>query len=256
MSLLNVSTDGLTESGWLEKALSGAIPVHIGIIMDGNGRWAEKKGLQRKEGHRAGVDSMRKCLPALLELGVKYCTLFAFSTENWKRPKDEVQYLFSLIMEYAKADKNDLLKNGVRVLPVGRWERFPSPVVNALRNLISETSGGENLLVQLAINYGGRQEILDGISKYLKENERLRHREELSEKGFSKYLYSGGVPDPDLIIRTSGEKRLSNFLLWGSAYSELVFTDTLWPDFGPADLYKAVCEYSGRRRRFGDVTRS
>lgn len=255
MSLLNVSNGGITESEWLKKALLGNVPSHIGIIMDGNGRWAEKRGLLRKEGHRAGVDSMRRCLPALLELGVKYCTLFAFSTENWKRPKDEVQFLFGLISEFAKTDKDDLLKNGVRVLPIGRWERFPAAVVKALGSLSHDTSKGKNLLVQLAINYGGRQEILDGINKYLKEAQNRKAWGELTEENFSKYLYSDGVPDPDLIIRTSGEKRLSNFLLWGSAYSELVFTGVLWPDFGPVDLYKAVCEYSGRKRRFGNILR-
>ncbi len=242
------------ESVWLDRALSGRIPVHMGVIMDGNGRWAQKKGLPRKEGHRAGVLSMRKCLPALLNLGIKYCTLFTFSAENWKRPQTEIQSLFALILEFADSDRGELLERGVRVTPVGRWRELPLPVVRALTKMASDTSVGRNLTVQLALNYGGRQEILDAVKKYALDvvgSKKSVH--DLTESDFSRYLYAGDVPDPDLIVRTSGEKRLSNFLLWESAYSELVFTDVLWPDFGPVDIYKAVAEFSGRKRRFGDV---
>lgn len=242
----------LDEQYWLSKALSGNIPAHIGIIMDGNGRWAQKRGLPRHEGHRAGVESIRRCLPALLNIGVRYCTLFVFSTENWKRPKDEVDFLMKLVADYAEMDRADLIRNGIRVVPIGRWERLPFPVVQALSKVAADTRDGKNLTLFLAINYGGRQEIFDAAVRLCRKVEAGEKRlDDLTLDDFASCLYTEGIPDPDLIIRTSGEKRISNFFLWQAAYSEFVFTDVLWPDFGPKDLYMAVVEFSGRIRRFG-----
>jgi len=244
------------EDLWLCKALEGKTPRHIGIIMDGNGRWALKKGLKRTEGHKAGVESIRRCLPALRNLGVEYCTLFVFSTENWKRPADEISFLFNLVIDYTFKYKHELLDNDVRVFPIGRWEELPQPVVNSLREVARDTRKCKSLNLCLAINYGGRQEIVDAALKLVTKSLSgdLDDPASISEEYFSSLLYTQGIPDPELIVRTSGEKRLSNFLLWQSAYSELVFTDVLWPDFGPVDLYKCVVEFSQRERRFGDVT--
>lgn len=244
------------EEYWLSRARSGKIPVHVGIIMDGNGRWAQARGMPRQEGHRAGVESIRRCLPALLKVGIQYCTLYAFSTENWKRPREEVDFLMNLIIEYSRSDRKKLVENGIRVVPIGRWRELPMPVVQSLSKITEDTTGGTKLTVFLAVNYGGRQEILDAAVKFAQDMKLRRSRpdfERITTEDFEAYLYTSGAPDPDLIIRTSGEKRLSNFLLWQAAYSEFVFTEVLWPDFGPVDLYKAIVEYSGRRRRFGDV---
>ncbi|MGE5578671.1 MAG: polyprenyl diphosphate synthase [Bacillota bacterium] len=243
------------EASWLERAKAARLPVHIGFIMDGNGRWAQGRGLSRKEGHRAGVESIRRCLPALLELGIPYCSLFVFSTENWRRPKDEVDFLLNLVLEWAREDKKDLIEKGVRILPIGRWRDLPSPVVSAISRAASETRHGRNLTLLACVNYGGRQEIVDAAKAIAAscagDPSKIGN---LGEEEFSRHLYAPGVPDPDLIVRTSGEVRLSNFLLWQAAYAEFVFTDVLWPDMSPVDVYKAIVEFSGRKRRFGDVT--
>ncbi len=244
------------EDALLKKALEGSIPVHVGIVMDGNGRWAVSRGLKRTEGHRAGVEALRRCLPALLSLGVRYCTFYVFSTENWKRPQEEVQFLMNLILEYSREDRSELMRRGIRVVPIGRWKEMPRQVVRALSRLVKDTASGQKLTVLLALNYGGRQEILDAArSLALSYSGRREELRDLSEEDFRRFLYEPSVPDVDVIIRTSGEKRLSNFLLWRAAYAELVFTDVLWPDFGPSDLYRAIIEYQGRERRFGDVRR-
>lgn len=233
---------------WLDRALSGQIPRHVGIIMDGNGRWAERRGLRRSQGHREGLEALRKCIPALLNLGVEAATFFAFSTENKKRPKEEVDFLLGLILEYASKDASDLANKGVKLVPLGRWREFPGVVTRALENAAKRTVNGKRLTVYVALNYGGRQEIVDAASRMAEE----RGLEGgASERDFTRFLYEPSMPDVDLLIRTSGEKRISNFLLWQSAYAELVFTDVLWPDFGPEDMYKAVVEFQGRDRRYG-----
>ena len=243
------------ESEWLLKAKSGNVPSHIAFIMDGNGRWAEKRGLQRRDGHRAGVESIRRCIPALLELGIPYCSLFVFSTENWRRPKEEIDFLLDLVLEWAREDKRELREKGVRVLPVGRWKDMPGPVATAIARAAKDTQDGRALTLLTCVNYGGRQEIVDAAkalaTSFAGDPRRI---ENLDEEEFSRFLYAPGIPDPDLIVRTSGEERLSNFLLWQAAYSEFVFTDVYWPDMAPVDVYKAVAAYSGRKRRFGDVT--
>ncbi len=195
---------------------------------------------------------MRRCLPALLDLGVKYVTLFVFSTENWRRPQDEVKFLMNLVLDYANSDRRELKEKGVRLIPVGRWRDLPLPVVEALSKAERDTALGSNLTVLLAVNYGGRQEILDAAKKLALKYKR-DELDRVGEDEFRQLLYAPFVPDPDLIVRTSGEERISNFLLWQGAYSELVFTDVLWPDFGPVDIFKAVAEYGSRQRRFGDV---
>lgn len=242
------------EENWLRRALAGSIPRHIGFIMDGNGRWAQKQGLLRAEGHRAGVESLRALVPALINLGVPFATFYAFSTENWKRPAEEVHFLFDLLVQYSKEDRRELMERGVKLRAIGDVDELPGAVRAAIRELERETSRGRNLTVNVALNYGGRHEILravKGIARSFASGE--IDLEELSETQFATYLYTAGQPDPDLIIRTSGEMRLSNFLLWQGAYSELYFTEVLWPDFRPIHLYKAVVDYAGRRRRFGGV---
>lgn len=241
------------EIQWRERAKAGSVPSHIAFIMDGNGRWAKRRGLSRNEGHRAGVEAMRRCLPALLDLGIKYVTLYVFSTENWRRPQEEVKFLMNLILDYANSDRRELLEKGVRIVPIGRWRDLPLPVVEALSKAANDTAKGRNLTVLLAVNYGGRQEILDAAKK-LALKYKPGELDSVGEEEFRQLLYAPSVPDPDLIVRTSGEQRISNFLLWQGAYSELVFTDVLWPDFGPIDIYKAVVEYGRRERRFGDVS--
>lgn len=249
--------DPNSEQAWLLRAKQGKIPTHIGIIMDGNGRWAQKRGLPRKEGHRAGVESIRRCLPALLNVGVRFCTLFVFSTENWSRPADEVSFLMGLVTRYAQEDRKELIKNGIKVVPIGRWQELPAPVRRALSSVMKETSSGDKLTLYLAINYGGRQEILDAarsmVRSALEGQVSLEELDQMKPDDFQKYLYEPSAPQLDLVIRTSGEKRISNFLLWQLAYAELVFTDVYWPDFGPIDLYKACVEFAGRKRRFGNV---
>lgn len=248
--------DALPEDLLLRRALAGSIPAHIGIVMDGNGRWAVSRGMKRTEGHRAGVESIKRCLPALIRLGVKFCTFYVFSTENWKRPKEEIQFLMNLVVEYAKEDRKDFVKQGIRVVPIGRWRELPRQVVQALTRLVADTSHGETLTVLLAVNYGGRQEMIDAAKGLaLSYVGREKELAAIGEEDFRRFLYEPSAPDVDLIIRTSGEMRLSNFLLWEGAYAEFVFTDVLWPDFGPADLYRAVIEYQTRHRRFGDVGR-
>lgn len=242
------------ESRWLEEARASKVPAHVGIIMDGSGRWAQKRGLPRREGHRAGVESIRRCLPALLRLGIKYCSFFVFSTENWRRPRDEVDLLMKMVVDWASDDKSEFIRHGVRIVPVGRWKELPAPVVSAVARAVKETEGGDTLHLLACLNYGGRQEIVDAAREMARSFAGdPRKVENLDEEGFMRFLYAPSVPEPDLILRTSGELRLSNFLLWQAAYSELVFTDVLWPDFGPVDLYKAVVEFGQRKRRFGDI---
>jgi len=250
-----VSATTQSEEHWFAKARAGDIPVHLGIIMDGNGRWAQKQGLKRSEGHRAGVESIQRCLPAVIKLGIRHCTLFVFSTENWKRPREEIRFLFGLVVDYAQKHKAEFIERGVQVIPIGKWRELPVPVAQSVGSVARDTREGTQLKLYLAINYGGRQEILDAAAELAKRlaSEQVGF-ENLTQEDFADCLYTKGVPDPDLIIRTSGEKRISNFLLWQGAYSELVFSDVLWPDFGPVDLYQAIAEYSSRSRRFGDVT--
>ena len=228
------------------------IPKHIAIIMDGNGRWAEQHGLERVEGHRAGAMAVKTLLENLKDSGVEYVTLYAFSTENWKRSKEEVDALMELLSEFIDANLEVLKKNRVRLLVTGRMEGLPEKARNKLKNAIRETSADYIATMILALNYGGRAEIADAAARIAADAAAGKIKaEQVDEKLFAQYLYHPEVPDPDLLIRTSGELRLSNFLLWELSYSELYATSTYWPDFDVNELDRAIASYQNRNRRFG-----
>lgn len=230
------------------------IPKHIGIIMDGNGRWAKKKKLPRTMGHRAGVETIRKIIKECDRLGVRYLTLYAFSTENWKRPKDEVSTLMNLLVEYLKNELNELHESGVVINYMGDITRLPDLARKALEDAKEKTKNNKGVQMNLALNYGGREDIIQGVKAAL--NDILANKktvEDLTEESFKDYLYTKGQPDPELIIRPSGELRLSNFLLYQSAYSELWFSDINWPDFTESNLRQAIIDFQKRDRRFGGI---
>lgn len=225
------------------------IPQHIGIIMDGNRRWAEKRGLTINEGHEAGAKNLERIVNHCLDLGIKVLTVYALSTENWrKRTKREVKGIFNLILRVAKEKKKEYQAKGVKLAVLGEFQAFPRKVARAIGEILNIVKSHERLKVNLALNYGSRDEILKAVKKVIKEKIPPR---KLNERTFSKFLYTNGEPDPDLIIRTAGELRVSNFLLWQMSYSELYFTDTLWPDFDEKELDKAIVEYQKRKRNFG-----
>lgn len=230
------------------------VPRHIAIIMDGNGRWAKERGLPRTEGHRAGADSVRAVVEACGELGVEYLTLYAFSSENWKRPKREVDALMKLLERFLREKGAEMQKQNVRLQAIGRLHDLPQSCQTELHRAVERTSQNTGLTLILALSYGGREEIIDGVKSLLESVER-GHLDKAMIDGdvFSKHLYTRYYPDPDLLIRTSGELRLSNFLLWQLSYTELYITDTLWPDFRQEHLRTAVDAYGRRQRRFGGV---
>jgi undecaprenyl diphosphate synthase len=225
------------------------LPRHIAVIMDGNGRWANRRNLPRAAGHKAGVEPVRMTVETCSRLGVEVLTLYAFSVENWKRPRAEVDTLWRLLRVYIRKELPELMRNGVRLRAIGRLEALPPAARRELLAAVEATSGNRRLLVNLAINYGGRTEIVDAVNAALANGDCAPITEDIVER----YLYTAGLPDPDLVIRTSGEMRVSNFLLWQVAYSELYVTDTLWPDFRRSDLLQAIAEYQRRDRRFGGL---
>lgn len=230
----------------------GKLPVHIAIIMDGNGRWAQKKGLPRVMGHKAGMEALKKTVKSCSDLGIKILTVYAFSTENWNRPQDEVNYLMDLLVEYMRKEVNALHKNKVKIKLLGEVDMLPYQTRTEIEEAIELTKNNEGLQFNIALNYGGRAEILRACRNLIKDLEAGNlDMDSADEKVFSSYLYTSNDPDPDLIIRTSGEQRISNFLLWQGAYSELLFVDRLWPDFDEAVLHSAILEYQNRNRRFG-----
>ena len=226
------------------------IPYHVGIIMDGNGRWARARGLPRLVGHRAGTENIRRVLEGCVKFGIKVLTIYAFSTENWARPPDEVQGLMRLLNETIQRQLHELHRNGVRILHSGRLSGIDPFLQEQIRGAVELTRHNDRITLNVAFNYGGRAEILDAIRHLMADGVRP---EELTEELFSRYLYTGGLPDPDLIIRTGGEYRLSNFLIWQAAYAEYYATSTYWPDFDQEELRKALMEYARRERRFGKV---
>ena len=231
------------------------LPKHIAIIMDGNGRWAKRRSLPRVAGHRAGVEPVRVTVETCARLGVKALTLYAFSVENWKRPRAEVDTLWRLLRIYLRRELPNLQRNGVRLKAIGRLEALPAAAHRELLDAVEATAANRGLLVNLAINYGGRAELADAVNAVLREarsNGRLA-KLQVTEDDLAAHLYTAGVPDPDLLIRTSGEMRISNFLLWQVAYAELYVTGTLWPDFTRQDLLRAILEYQRRDRRFGGL---
>ncbi|RIV29417.1 isoprenyl transferase [Alicyclobacillaceae bacterium I2511] len=222
--------------------------------MDGNGRWATRRGLPRIAGHRAGMNKVREAIRACDELGVQYLTLYAFSTENWKRPQDEVDYLMRLPEEFFRTEINELLKRGVQVRFVGDVTQLPTYTRETVVNTQRLTEGNTGMVVTFALNYGGRAEVIHAIHHYADQVKAgLATWEDLSEENFGRLLSTFPVPDPDLVIRTSGERRLSNFLIWQSVYSELWFTEVLWPDFTRTTLHEAIRDYQRRKRRFGGL---
>lgn len=234
------------------------LPAHIAIIMDGNGRWAKQRNYPRILGHRAGIDSVRAVATACARLGVEALTLYAFSVENWKRPRHEVEGLWRLLRYYLKRELPTFMANAIQVVAIGRLESLPEGVQRELRAVTIQTAANKGMRLNLAINYGGRTDILDAVNSII-ENARAKgnlESLEITEEAISRNLYTAGLRDPDLLIRTSGEMRISNFLLWQIAYSELYVTDTLWPDFGRTELLQALLEYQNRERRFGGLSRT
>ena len=228
------------------------IPQHIAIIMDGNGRWAKARGLPRIAGHRAGVDSAREAVRSAGELGIKVITLYTFSTENWKRPKDEVTALFGLLEDYIDKESDKLMKERIKLTAIGDIDGIPEPLKSKLNRVIARTAGNELMTVNLALNYGSRAEIARA-ARLIASDVKSSKLEvgDIDEGVFSRYLYTKDLPDPDLLIRTSGEYRISNFLLWQISYAEVYVTDKMWPDFRKKDLVNAVDWFGERQRRFG-----
>ncbi len=235
-------------------AAQGKLPRHVAVIMDGNGRWAERRGKPRIFGHQAGMKAVREVIETTADLGIPYLTLYAFSQENWKRPAAEIEALMGLLQRYIRSEREDLIEKGVRVRAIGEIERIANGPKEELGRLISETAGNERLTVTLALSYGGRSEILEAVRRIAERVKAGRlDPEEIDDDVFADHLYTTGMPDPDLLIRTSGELRISNFLLWQIAYTELYVTDVLWPDFDRQAFLDAVAAYQGRERRFGRV---
>lgn len=230
------------------------LPQHIAIIMDGNGRWAKKRGLPRSMGHRAGVEALRDIVKTCSNLGVKVLTLYAFSTENWRRPKDEVGVLMTLLTEYLRRELHELHENKVTIRTLGDISLLPLEAQKELEKSVAKTQNNPGLILNLALNYGGRAELTRAVKEIageVKQGKRLP--EEINEELISSCLFTAGLPDPDLLIRTSGEMRLSNFMLWQLAYTEIVVLDQFWPDFNPKALLDAIREYQQRDRRFGGL---
>lgn len=232
----------------------GRLPRHVAIIMDGNGRWALRRGLPRVAGHKAGVEALREVVKACLDWGIEVLTVYAFSTENWKRPHAEVEALMRLLVEYLEREVEELHRQGVQIRAIGRLHELPSEAQRELHRAMEYTAGNKRLILNLALNYGGRAELVDACCALAQDVLRGKLAlKDISEEVLSNHLYTSGLPDPDLLIRAAGEMRLSNFLLWQSAYTELWVTSTLWPDFRREDLLAALQDYARRERRFGGL---
>ena len=228
------------------------IPRHVAIIMDGNGRWAKKRGLNRIKGHQKGADAVKEIVQTSNEIGVSWLTLYAFSEENWKRPKAEVKLLMNLLKKYLKRELKEMLDNGIRLQTIGRIEKLPAGIRKILLESIEQTATNNKMVLTLALSYGGKQEIVDAVKKIGKQIEKGEiTSDDISEKTITHYLYAAGMPDPDLLIRTSGEYRISNFLLWQIAYTEIYITPILWPDFNRREYLLAIEDFRKRERRFG-----
>jgi undecaprenyl diphosphate synthase len=226
------------------------LPNHIAFIMDGNGRWAKKRKLPRKAGHKAGTQNIMALLKTLGNYGIKYVTLYSFSTENWNRPKEEINAILDILGESLEKEVPELHKNGIRICHIGHLEKLSKNTRDAIAKAIELTKDNTAMALNLAFDYGGRAEIVDAVKKIVSEK---IPAQDIDEKLFNSYLYTNGLPEVDLVVRTGGDLRISNFLLWQSAYSELYFTDTLWPDFDAKEIQKALISFSRRERRFGGV---
>jgi undecaprenyl diphosphate synthase len=240
---------------WKDKIDSSRVPAHVAVIMDGNGRWAQQQGKLRVDGHKSGVNSVRETAEAAAAIGVKYLTLYAFSTENWNRPKEEVNALMELLVHTISAEKKTLNENDIRLETIGDWNSLPERCRAELTEAITETSKNSRMTLVLALSYSARWEITEAARRIAEgvKNDTIK-AEEIDADLFSSFLTTSSYPDPELLIRTSGEQRISNFLLWQLAYAEFYFTDTLWPDFGKEEFYEALVNYQGRERRFGKTS--
>jgi undecaprenyl diphosphate synthase len=247
------------ESRLLEKLDLTRLPRHVAVIMDGNGRWAQKRHLPRIAGHRQGTQSARTTIETCARLKIEALTLYAFSVENWRRPKTEIDFLMQLLREYLKKEMPLLQKNEIRMRFLGRIHELPAGVQKDVREAEEKTAGNKGMVLCVALNYGGRAEIVDAMNALLKERAALKEGDgspassPITEEHLSRHLYTEGLPDPDLLIRTSGEMRVSNFLLWQIAYAEIFVTETLWPDFNRARLLEALVEFQKRERRYGGI---
>lgn len=228
------------------------MPKHLAIIMDGNGRWAKQQGKIRSFGHKFGAKTVKEIIREVNKLNIKHLTLYAFSTENWKRPKDEVTTIMNLVVEYLKKETDDLIKENVKMDFIGDIEALPDKTLESIKETIEKTKKGKGLHVHIALNYGGRNEIVNATKQMIKEG---INADDISEESFSKYLYNSENTEVDLLIRTGGDIRISNFLLWQLAYSELYFCDTLWPDFNKEELHKAIYSFQHKERRFGGLVK-
>jgi undecaprenyl diphosphate synthase len=248
--ILSVVPEGSAEEGLARQIDFSRLPSHLAVIMDGNGRWAAQRHLPRVEGHRAGIESVREVVEGSARLGIRVLTLYAFSVENWKRPVSEVSTLMTLLKRYLRLELNTLLRNNIRFRVIGRAEDLAPDVRSELAMGEEKTAGNAGMLFNIALNYGGRAEIVEAAKRLLAAGVPA---DELDEERFAGFLYTAGQPDPDLLIRTSGEMRVSNFLLWQIAYSEIWVTDTLWPDFRKRHLLEAILAYQKRDRRYGGI---
>ena len=241
----------LKEKIWERK---DRVPIHVAIIMDGNGRWAATRGKPRTYGHEMGVKAVKEVVKASSEIGIKYLTLYTFSIENWKRPKSEVSALMSLLSRTTHNELDELIKNDVKLITTGRLNGVPIDRRTVLKAAVHKTRNNNGLVLNLALNYGGRTEILDAVRAIANSVKAgMLSIADIDEELISEFLYTADLPDPDLLIRTSGERRISNFLLWQTSYTELHIIDTLWPDFGRLELFEAILDYQQRERRFGKV---
>ena len=234
-----------------QTTLVEKVPTHVAIIMDGNGRWASKRGLPRLAGHHAGTENLRRIIRASVEFGIKFLTIYAFSTENWNRPREEVDGLMRILEDVIDKELKELNDQGVQIRHLGRLDQLSAPLQRKVSQAVEATRGNSQLVLNVAFNYGGRDEVVQAVKHMIRDEIPV---EDITPELLSQYLYTAGVPDPDLIIRTSGELRISNFLIWQAAYSEWYVTPILWPDFGREEFHKALAEFSRRERRYGKVT--
>lgn len=254
MQKIRTAGKGLSEKRLVALLNKGRLPQHVAIIMDGNGRWAEMRGLPRIAGHREGIRSVKEVVTTCRKLGIYALTIYAFSLENWRRPQQEIRELMSLLKEYLKKELPTLMKHGIRFRTIGRIERLPESVIRQIAETEAATRGNDKMVLTIALSYGGRTEIVDAMRKILVDFQRgILTLDQVDEVRLGHYLSTAGLPDPDLMIRTSGEARISNFLLWQMAYTELYFTKTLWPDFRRRDFLRALLNFQSRERRFGLV---
>jgi undecaprenyl diphosphate synthase len=253
MELEGFAKPGSQDADLLKQIDKKRLPKHIAVIMDGNGRWAGLRKLPRVAGHRAGIESVREIVESSAKLGLEVLTLYAFSVENWKRPHGEVGTLMNLLKEYIRLELNAVHKNNIRFQALGRIQELDESVRTELSRAMETTKNNTGMLLNVALNYSGRAEIVDTFNRLIQEVKQNGHKAPISEEMISEYLYTSGIPDPDLLIRTSGEMRISNFLLWQIAYSEIYITPTFWPDFRRKHLLEAILEYQRRDRRYGGI---